>query len=537
MGFQSCEPTIMPARPASGVLAPPWKWALIAVLALAAVRGGRYALFLPPWGLIDEEQHLDYILSVAEEGRIPVADRSTLSPEIVASLFRTERWTTFHWTTPSGPEPGALGLEGYSFEGYQPPLYYLLMAPIFRLLPGGVLGKLFVLRLVAVALSLGTIWIIWRIASELSPANRFLALLPPLVMALLPERTMAVSRVNNDVLLELAAAGFFWIVVHTLHHGLTLQRSIALGLALGAGFLTKTSMAVLAPSLLVLLWIRRRDSRWAMNALACMIPPAALAAPWILRNLRLYGEWSGFAGFSNLPSFPAPRLTLAAALSAVESLFGNFWVVWWQGPLAGSAPGLTLARLLLLTLCILAMVGMWRAWCSRSGTEDRWRVSAIILGLTLVLAYALAVLYAYFNGQIPVIQGRFFLPVTGPIVLGLSYGLWHAPLRRLSLALLLLVLLALDLADFFGNLIPWFYLTSQFFQAGQPLVLPPLTLGQAWAVAWPALLADKPVLLRPWLWVMLPLEIAVLAGCAWAVRRLALQPMPTEVRASPEACA
>ncbi|MCX6071627.1 MAG: hypothetical protein NTU91_12355, partial [Chloroflexi bacterium] len=342
-------------------------------------------------------------------------------------------------------------------------------------------------------------------------------------------------RVNNDVLLELAAAAFFWIVVRTLHHGLALQRSIALGLVLGAGLLTKTSMAVVALSLPVLFWIRRHDGRWATNALACLIPTAALSAPWIVRNLRLYGEWSGFAGFSDLPSFPAPSCSLSAALSAVGSLFGNFWVVWWQGSLAGSAPGLALARLLLLGLCILAMIGLWRARGRRSGAWDQWPASTIVIGLALVFTCGLAVLYAYFDGQVPVIQGRFFLPVTAPIVLGLSYGLWHAPLRRISLALLLLLLLTLDLADFLGNLLPWFYLTSQFYQAGQPLVLPPLTVGQAWAVAWPALLADKPASLRPWLWALPLLEITTLAGCAWAMRRLAPQHVPTEISTGPEA--
>jgi hypothetical protein len=76
------------------------KWqqmALAAILVLAIVRGGMYASFLPPWGLIDEEQHVHYIQYLAQERALPVVGQTYLSPEIVDSLFATQRWTMFHW--------------------------------------------------------------------------------------------------------------------------------------------------------------------------------------------------------------------------------------------------------------------------------------------------------------------------------------------------------------------------------------------------------------------------------------------------------
>ena len=40
--------------------------ALAYLLLLAFLHGALYALFLPPWGLIDEAQHLHYIQYIAE---------------------------------------------------------------------------------------------------------------------------------------------------------------------------------------------------------------------------------------------------------------------------------------------------------------------------------------------------------------------------------------------------------------------------------------------------------------------------------------
>lgn len=513
----------MPMLPLPGSRRSTVTVAIVALLALAVLRGGRMALYLPPWGLIDEEQHLDYIRSLAEAGTVPVANRTPLSPQIIESLFRSHRWTTFHWPTPSSNDPADLGLEGYSYEGFQPPLYYVLMAPVFRLLPGGVLGKLFALRLVAVALSLATVWITWRIASDLFPGNALLSLLPPLILVMLPERAMAASRVNNDVLLEPIAAAFFWVAVRILLDGLTVRRSLALGLFLGLGFLTKTSMAVLALAIPCILWFRRHDAGLLTKALAALAPAIVLGAPLILRNLRLYGDWSGFAGFRVLVNSAGPQLSLSALLSAAQSLFGNFWVVWWQGAQVGSWPGLTLARLLLAATCSVAAMGLWRTARTRSGSVVREPLPILGLAVVLVFGCGLAVLGAYFGGEVPVIQGRFLLPVMVPIVLLLGYGLWQAPGRTISIPLLLGLLIAVDLTDFFGNLLPWFYLSSRFFHAGQPLVMPALTVSQVWETAWPAFLSDKPSLLRPWLWMVLPMELGALATVGVAFRRLAIE--------------
>src|SRR5258707_13519757 len=128
---------------------PPWPiarrrpdWILLMILVLALLRGGLYASYLPPWGLVDEEQHLHYVQYLAEHQAIPVVGQTYLSAEIIDSLFATHRWEIFHWPGPPSHAPESMGLEGYSYEGYQPPLAYLALVPIYWLLPGDILTKL-----------------------------------------------------------------------------------------------------------------------------------------------------------------------------------------------------------------------------------------------------------------------------------------------------------------------------------------------------------------------------------------------------------
>ena len=228
---------------------------------VALCHGLVYASFLPPWGLIDEGQHLHYIQHIAEQQALPIMGQTHLSTAIVDSLFATDHWTIFHWPTPSIAKPSEMGLVGDSYEAYQPPLFYALMAPIFALLPGDILSRLFVMRGAMVLLSLVTLGALYRTATLLWGKARLLPLWAVALLLVIPERTMAVTRVNNDVLVEVLAALFIWQLTHALRHGVTPQRGLILGLLLGLGLWTKFSMAFLVVPLTALLIVQRKRVR------------------------------------------------------------------------------------------------------------------------------------------------------------------------------------------------------------------------------------------------------------------------------------
>ena len=57
----------------------------------------------------------------------------------------------------------------YNAEVIQPPLYHLMLAPLYVVAPGGLIGKLLALRMVSVVLGVLTIAVVYAIAADLFP--------------------------------------------------------------------------------------------------------------------------------------------------------------------------------------------------------------------------------------------------------------------------------------------------------------------------------------------------------------------------------
>jgi len=487
----------------------------LSVLPVALLHGGLYASFLPPWGLIDEEQHLHYIQHLAERRAIPIVGQTYLSSEIVESLFTTRRFAIFHWPTPTSHDPREMGLEGHSYEGYQPPLFYMLLAPLYAVLPDDILIRLYCLRWAVVGLSLLTVWMTYGIVTQLFPQHRTLPCFAGLLLALLPERTASVSRLNNDVLLEVMATAFVWVYTRTTLEGLSLRRSQLLGLLFGLGVLTKTSMGVLVVLLPFAFWTNRHASKRQLSALWTGGIATVLILPLVARNLWLYGDLTGFTTFRALNRafgvFSSPGITLQTVLSAALDLFRHFWVVWWKGSLATTNPVVNgfYVALALLSGCSLAGVARYLQARHQPSGWDR-RAQAILMYLLAIASCAISVLISYFAGSVPVIQGRFLLPVITPIVILFSWGLWHSSCRKVVAVATLGVLLVVGALSLFGNLLPYFYYWSAFVENGVPQPHTPLGLREVWALFYPRFLSDKPAGMRAMLVWMLPLYAASL---------------------------
>jgi hypothetical protein len=497
--------------------------AWLSVMLVALLHGAIYAAFLPPWGMIDEPQHFHYIQYLAEHGSIPIAGETLLSADIVDSMFETQHWKAFHWQAPEAREPQNVGLVGHSYEGYHPPLFYALFVPLYRVLPDDVLVRLYGLRLAAIGLSLVTVWIAYRIALELSSGNHLFAWSVGLFLALLPERAASISRVNNDVLLEVLAAAFLWVCTRAVVEQITLRRSLSLGLLLGFGVWTKTSMSVLAILLPFVLWVNRRSSKRLLYTVTSAGCALAMILPLLAWNLSRYGDLTGYSAFSALYTIPAPSPSLPSLLSAIWDLFCHNWLVWWKGIVAKPGPIVSAFYVMLAILSGYSLAGLVRSWWKqyKMHHEDR-RLQILVLYAIAVGSYGLAVLISYLSGQIPVIQGRFFLPAVVPFAILFVWGLWYAPYRRILLPSMLLFLAVLGLLALFGNLLPYYYYWSAVV-AGD--IAPWQTSGwqQAWTTFYHRFLSDKPVA-GPVLLMILILYLASLGLTMGLYRRLIRTP-------------
>src|SRR5258706_212735 len=93
---------------------------LLAYIAL----GAQYAVRTPAWQIPDEPAHYNYIRAIVEQHALPVLQAGDYNEayldQLKAALF-----------------PPDLPVTGIRYESWQPPLYYLLAAPIFAATAGG----------------------------------------------------------------------------------------------------------------------------------------------------------------------------------------------------------------------------------------------------------------------------------------------------------------------------------------------------------------------------------------------------------------
>lgn len=487
--------------------------ALPVLLLVALLHGLQYAALMPPWGLIDEAQHVDYIAHVAQRQELPIAGKTTLSPEIVNSLFATRHWQIFHWSTPASDAIADLGVVGYSYEAYHPPLYYLLLAPVYLSVPGSILDRLFVLRGATVLLSLATVWLFYRLSRLLSSSTHF-TILATLIFIMLPERTIYVSRVNNDALVELLGCAVCLVAAEAILHSMTRLRAFGLGLLLALGIWTKLSMTFwLLPLTLMALWWWQRPDRWRW-----LLPPAIGMAAFIvlaIRNLLLYGDVIGYSAFHNIYRISAPPVQAAAIVSVILDLFRHFWFIWWKGSQTSSSVFTLVVYLLLAALTggsiVLGVRGLVQMQpMGYIGWRSNRRLALLTLLATAGAVYLSATMYSYFQGVVPVVQGRFLAPAIVVYVLLFAYGWWQHRAGAKVLLLTAFLLFVVDLALLWGNLLPYhYYWSSVNASVGEFQVA-----GDAAQLFWSNLVADKP----PQLALLLPL----LALTYWIAATLAL---------------
>lgn len=459
------------------------------ILLLAFLHGLLYAILMPPWGLIDETQHFHYIQYIAEQQAVPTAGVTLISSELADSMFETHRWEKFHWRAPVSRNPEEMGVEGHSYEAYHPFAFYALMSPVIDVTSDNVIDQLFMLRIAVVALSLVTILFVYLVAS-LFMRDFFLAEFAALLVVAIPERTLATSRLNNDVLLEILAASAIALSVTILARGLTRHRAIVLGVLLALGIWTKLSMVFLFVPVALVFWYRRHSPGFWQNMMVVGIIALGSLGLLLLRNWLIYEDALGFAAFHALYKIQAPSLSIKSLWQSAVSLFGNYWVVWWKGAEIVHPPALLIVYSLLAILTGVSTVGIIR----HLGQPDQSRHNVAQRHITAVFAsvvtvYAAVTAYSYFRGMIPSIQGRFLLPATLPVALLLVHGFtgWRHTFRFIWATILLLF--ALDLASLFGNLLPFHYYWSAVVLYGAN----PATWAEMWGLFWGQLLSDKPI--------------------------------------------
>ncbi len=340
--------------------------------------GGLYVSRIPIGNAPDERSHFDYAEQVAQTGRLPVANG--------------ER----------------------SYEAVQPPLYYLLAAPLDRLFSGRpVPERVSALRRQNVLFGLLDVWFIFLILCRVGDERT--ALLGAAFCALLPQFLFIGASVTNDRLADLLCTLILYMGVLGLEDERPGWWPWAAGALLAAGFLTKLTVAgVAAAFALIGLWKRPR-------AFAVPVSVGAIGAALTFgRNLMLYGDLSGARAMTyesrTLWSEFAPWLVM---------LFKSFWglFAWMASPL----PSPAYAALALITAAGMAGFILW----SRARLQELRRPASLLLFAALALVFGQTFYFGFLLTRQP--QGKFLFPALAPIAFILATG-WSELWRKLPRA-------------------------------------------------------------------------------------------------------
>ncbi|MEJ5199440.1 MAG: glycosyltransferase family 39 protein, partial [Anaerolineae bacterium] len=393
---------------------------LLFIVVLYSLLGALFAVRTPAWQAPDEPAHYNYIRFVATTGGFPVLQMGDY-PHAYLEEIKSRKF------------PAELSIEPIRYEFHQPPLYYALLAPIYRLVQGALLP----MRLCSVLLGAGVVLMAYAIARRLAPRRADLSLATAAFVAFLPQHLATVAQVGNDVLAELLfAVVLYFLIGWTLRPERQGGRALfVLGSVLGLILITKTTAYIAVPlvgGVLIWHWWRARANlrRIAVDAALIVGPTALIALPWYARNLAIYG-WPDFLGLIRHDQIVVGQMRTGEFLAqmgwgvylrrAVEFTFKSFWGVFgWLGVFMDSRIYFALA----LFSGLAAAGAAWRALSdvSRLTLDAPFRRALVLLSASVLLTL---LTYVWYNAQFVQHQGRYLFTALIPLALAVAAG-WDA---------------------------------------------------------------------------------------------------------------
>lgn len=380
--------------------------ALVAGVAMA--HAALYATTTPPWHLFDEEQHVDYTLSLRDRRLPELTDY--IQQGIIDSAAANHRWSTLHLPQPASTRVEDLGLEGRSYEAYQPPLYYAV--GVVAILPAGHDAALAMALLRALSVVLAgcvaalVVVVSWQ-ALGAPPRAPFGIATGGFLVALLPSFAQAGGRASNDIavtaaVVATAAAALAWTRTGQMRH------AVLVGTAGAAAGLTKSSGIVVLPIVvLAALACRRKDSSFVQSLVAVAIPIGA-AALWAAITWSRYGVLEGsraFIDFARFRPHPWSQLARSARLDALGP------TLLMESERNGAGPW---SLAVWASAISPAMVGAARAWGSRR---------LVLAFVAVVIAGAVMVTVVAFSEGLEVaVMSRLALPAIAMVAALVGIG-------------------------------------------------------------------------------------------------------------------
>lgn len=388
---------------------------LLAYLALATA----YSVAVPLGEAPDEVSHYAYTRVLARAHHLPAPEGMAFGETFQPPLYYATAALTNFWV-PEGAFTPQANADFDVDDPAAPP--NLLLHPRQEEFPyhdGALAWHL--ARLCSVLLGAATVWATYQLAILLFPTRRLLAGVTAGFVAFLPEFLFLSGAVNNDNLGTALSSLLLWQLAR-LVVGQPQRRDYAIiGLLLGLGILTKTSLWTFVPVAFgVILWRLRRDGPAPL--LLVSGAAALVAGPWLIRNMMAFGDPLGWSATRLVTDPRVASLTRDDYVGLASGLFVTFW-----GAFGGAGhlllPRWTLSVLLLLS--VFAVAGLarrfWRGLWQREGARGSRQV--VFMVLVAHLATVLIAFWFWSRSVLGTGQGRLLFPALPTLALFFVVGL------------------------------------------------------------------------------------------------------------------
>lgn len=412
------------------------RWGLVAVVAAFCVLGVVYSVVIPLFEAPDEIWHFSLVRVLATRRSLPVQ--------------------------PTG------GKNIWLREAGQPPLYYLVTAPVVALLDtsdfpdfvrfnvahpavttgssstslnifihtpyeqfpyqGAVLA-VHIVRLLSLLWGAMTVVGAYLVTREIVPSWPGLAVAVASFTAFNPHFIFINSVVNNDGCAAGMSSLVLWLTVRMVRvqqetrlWGKNLISLSVLGGVLGLALLTKMSALALLPlvalALLLMYWRDRSVRALLIRGLVVFGLAALVGAWWYVRNWLLYGDPLGWRIW--LIDIPVVRI---GPIELVRQ-FGHVATSYWS-PYDGLFPPLVFWGLGLLA--VMAILGLLRLAFQRGARARVYTAGLVLAGTWFVLLFISLIRYMRTT---PSDEGRLLFPGIGAFALFLTLGVGSVVGRR-----------------------------------------------------------------------------------------------------------
>jgi 4-amino-4-deoxy-L-arabinose transferase-like glycosyltransferase len=364
---------------------------LALLLLLFLAKGVVIALVFPPYSGHDEVMHYAYLRILAEEGRVPVIPDLTEwrsaynTPGVTEPAFDHAPKELFKYAQKNGqpqmsfttgdwfgayPRPVwviRLGTDafpsGWVYTANHPPLFYLLMTPIYWLVQGMDIDRqISIFRMATIPFGMITVLFAYFTTRMIFPRDRFLAILVPAFVAFQPQVSYEASMLNNDILAIALTSIVFYLLALGLRHRFPWRICALTGLVFGLAVLAKNTSLVtgVVIGIAMILGIGVRNYRaWLPKGALTAIVTGLLIWPWYLYMYRTYGDFTAFGRIDELQHWNKAGRSVWGQLTDPDFAWLRWNETWGEF-------GWRLIRLdpsllwLLLYACLLGVIGV--AW-------------------------------------------------------------------------------------------------------------------------------------------------------------------------------